>query len=513
MSELKKKKIDDIIGWCTELRNDYNLLNNDIKSESGQIKTMILNKLGLKKNSNEENDNREDVGKISISEKTKVSFSDLKNNLESDKDSIIKSLKETNDRLFNVNDIAETRFKETKENNELLVERIFDLESELKKWPKEKTEPKGKPLEKIKERYLSSVSHNFRTPLTSIISSARIIKKYGNQNSETIDKFVKIILDESDRLLELIINCQDILNLNEIETELQTSLISPIEVFDGIISKNQKKYVNKNVNWKLSKPEILSEINIDYFWFSKILSHLIKLVIGIQDSIDIFASINSEKNNNISFEIKNTEDPCSNLISIEKWLDELSYDNCTLADGKLGTDLVLDICNKVIKKHNGYILINTDYPETRYLKIVIPATPILNKDIEGVNSSVEKNNKTKKTILHVDDDKNLIDVVRLLLINEPYDIVNTTRGDLAKELALEHNPDLILLDIMMPDMSGYVVLGQLKNDTLTKDIPVIALSVSSEREKSLKSGAKKHITKPMNEKKLISAIKELISQS
>lgn len=116
-----------------------------------------------------------------------------------------------------------------------------------------------------------------------------------------------------------------------------------------------------------------------------------------------------------------------------------------------------------------------------------------------------------KKILHIDDDKNLIELVRLLLLGKPYKIIGETCGKNTLRLAQEHHPDLILLDMLMPDLSGYEILEQLKCNSETKNIPVVALSVSSERERSLSAGATAHITKPIQEKKLFDTLHELTS--
>lgn len=116
-----------------------------------------------------------------------------------------------------------------------------------------------------------------------------------------------------------------------------------------------------------------------------------------------------------------------------------------------------------------------------------------------------------KKILHIDDDKNLIDLVRLLLMGEPYKLIGETEGKNTMQQVKTHQPDLILLDMLIPDMSGYEILEQLRQDAETKHIPVVALSVSSERERSLNAGATVHLTKPINDVKLVNTIHELTS--
>ncbi len=112
-----------------------------------------------------------------------------------------------------------------------------------------------------------------------------------------------------------------------------------------------------------------------------------------------------------------------------------------------------------------------------------------------------KDQVRKYTVLAVDDDPNNLSVVGGLL-QSLYDVKVATSGQRALELASKAPlPDLILLDIMMPNMDGHAVLAALKSDRLTRDIPVIfltAMDASSDEELGLKHGAVDYITKPLN---------------
>jgi len=104
----------------------------------------------------------------------------------------------------------------------------------------------------------------------------------------------------------------------------------------------------------------------------------------------------------------------------------------------------------------------------------------------------------KDTLLIVDDVPENIDVIRDTLKDE-YRIIATTQGKKAFQLACNRKPDLILLDIMMPEIDGYTVCKQLKSDNKTSDIPVFfttALNTEEDETKGLSLGAVDYITKP-----------------
>ncbi len=117
------------------------------------------------------------------------------------------------------------------------------------------------------------------------------------------------------------------------------------------------------------------------------------------------------------------------------------------------------------------------------------------------------------TVLAVDDDH----VIRgLLLVNlemEGYDVMAASDGRDALEKVAEQRPDLILLDVMMPHVSGWEVLEQLKADQATRDIPVIFLSaraMETDIQKGLKLGVDRYVTKPFDPIDLMDLVSELL---
>jgi len=110
------------------------------------------------------------------------------------------------------------------------------------------------------------------------------------------------------------------------------------------------------------------------------------------------------------------------------------------------------------------------------------------------------NDLSEFTVLIVDDTETNIDIL-VDTLGDDYDIAVAMDGESALEAVEEEPPDLILLDIMMPDMDGYEVCKRLKDNPKTADIPVIflsALTEADEKQKGLKLGAVDFLTKPFN---------------
>ncbi|AXA37460.1 MAG: hypothetical protein KatS3mg130_0080 [Candidatus Sumerlaea sp.] len=122
----------------------------------------------------------------------------------------------------------------------------------------------------------------------------------------------------------------------------------------------------------------------------------------------------------------------------------------------------------------------------------------------------------KPKILAVDDENDLLLIVKTALSNEGYFVITATNGYDALALAEDERPDLIILDIMMPEMSGFEVLQALRQNEATERIPVIMLTGLSDREKirdALSSGIDYYIVKPFELNDLVSKVKLAISDS
>jgi len=120
-----------------------------------------------------------------------------------------------------------------------------------------------------------------------------------------------------------------------------------------------------------------------------------------------------------------------------------------------------------------------------------------------------------KKILIVDDDKNIVELVKLTLGDE-YDYIDAFNGIEALQKAKKEKPDLVLLDIMMPDMDGYEVCQRLGADPETKDIVIAMLSAKKEDHDILEGidvGAIAYITKPFNATELVEKVEELLEVS
>ncbi len=115
-----------------------------------------------------------------------------------------------------------------------------------------------------------------------------------------------------------------------------------------------------------------------------------------------------------------------------------------------------------------------------------------------------------KKILVVDDEPNVVRTLTFVLKKEGYDVSSAGDGEEAMLKINESKPDLITMDVQMPDISGFDVTAVLKNDDETKDIPVLIVSVMDDKDKAHKLGASDCLTKPFSKQSLLNKVNQLL---
>ena len=120
---------------------------------------------------------------------------------------------------------------------------------------------------------------------------------------------------------------------------------------------------------------------------------------------------------------------------------------------------------------------------------------------------------SKAKFLIADDEPFNIEVLEQALDETDYQVVTASNGQEAWAKIQSEQPDLILLDLMMPVMDGFAVLAKVKEDAMLRDIPVIIVSAENDSKsvvKGIKQGAEDYLTKPVNTEQFLKKVKEFL---
>jgi two-component system alkaline phosphatase synthesis response regulator PhoP len=119
----------------------------------------------------------------------------------------------------------------------------------------------------------------------------------------------------------------------------------------------------------------------------------------------------------------------------------------------------------------------------------------------------------RKKILLVDDSNTILMMERFILRNDPYELVSASNGEEAVRKAEEHQPDLILLDVIMPKMGGFEACRLIRGNEATRSIPVIMVTTRGEAanvESGWANGCTDYVTKPINAVELLAKVRSIL---
>ena len=121
-----------------------------------------------------------------------------------------------------------------------------------------------------------------------------------------------------------------------------------------------------------------------------------------------------------------------------------------------------------------------------------------------------------RRILIVDDEPNIVDSLEFLMRGSDYEVRVARNGEEALQLAESFRPDVVLLDVMMPQRSGFEVCQKIRENPALRDVKIIMLTAKGrdvEKEKGLDLGANTYVTKPFSTKELMNTVRGLLSRS
>jgi CheY-like chemotaxis protein len=362
--------------------------------------------------------------------------------------------------------------------------------------------------------FLANMSYEMRTPLNSIIGFSKLLA----QTDDDYDRkeYLKIILENND-ILNLLIN--NIIDLSNIENDAFKMKIEEIDLIKAMRDISQfviKKIEGSAVRFTFEEPDLSQcRIMIDFGHFFQVINTLLSNSIKFTSKGTITLRY-SVKNNSILFEVKDTG------VGISKDKIPLVFNRFVrIFDDTTETCLGLEIVSRIIKQMGGEIGVESDYGKGAHFWFTLPITmndSIVSKRVDKENLSVqyddcsEGSSVAQKTILVAEDDRSNYKLYEVLLKNK-YILHHAWNGEEAVELSKECNPDLILMDINMPVMDGYMALKRIREDGCKVPIAAVtAYALSDEEEKIIESGFDSYISKPLNSKVLFKTIDDLLNK-
>ncbi len=369
---------------------------------------------------------------------------------------------------------------------------------------------------RLKSEFLSNMSHELRTPLNSVMALSRVLLMQGKGRFTAEEaSYLEIIERNGKHLLSLI---NDILDLAKIESgrmEIGAEEFSLGErigaVAEGLQPICRDKGIELTIDVEEGLPRLFTDGRRVHQIFQNVIGNAVKFTPAGRVSVTA-----RRQGDEIVVVVADTGIgiPEKDLPHI---FDEFRQADGTAARSFEGTGLGLAIASRSARLLGGRISVKSTFGTGSTFTVFLPVNPssplpvsttertsIASAGHPGVLAS-----DRRRTVLVVDDDPRDASLIAGFLAGEGYDAVTALSGKEALRLAEVHRPFAITLDVLMPDMDGWEVLGGLKRNPITASIPVIIVSMSEDRETGLALGAIAVVAKPVDRGALLAEVRRV----
>lgn len=391
-------------------------------------------------------------------------------------------------------------------------------------------------LDMMKIRFFTNISHEFRTPLTLILTPIERLLKQPDGTDHRNQ--LQLIQRNAKRLLHLVNQLLDFRKMEVQEIKLNPSRGDIIKFISEIAGSFTDIADKKNIHFTLETSIESLEASFDSDKLERILFNLLSNAFkftpeagAISVHLDLHYTGTPEDNGAASLQIS-VED---NGIGIPPEKQERIFERFFQHDmpGTVvnpGSGIGLAITREFVRLHHGTVRVDSEPGKGSCFTVLLPVTPVdalphvspaapstitlLPFRKEETGTGPAQRNGRKPTVLLIDDNEDF----RFYLkdnLGVHFNITEAANGKEGWEKALSAKPELIVSDIMMPEMNGIELSKKLKKDPRTALIPLILLTARAEEEQQLEgfeTGANDYITKPFNFEILLARIHNLLAE-
>jgi PAS domain S-box-containing protein len=358
-------------------------------------------------------------------------------------------------------------------------------------------------VDRLKDEFVSVVSHELRTPLTSIRGSLGLLAagKLG-EVPEKGKRMLDIAVQNTDRLVRLI---NDILDIERIESGRVTMELHPVDAAElahqavDVMSAMAEKAGVRLFAWADRQP-----MEADPDRILQVLTNLLSNAIKFSpQGAEVTVGVVRE-GPEVVFRVRDQGRgiPADRLESIFERFQQVDSSD---ARDKGGTGLGLAICRSIVQQHGGRIWVESEPGQGSTFTFTLPGA------LEPRPAAADDDGDGP-LVLVCDDDPSIVQVVEEILRGWGYRTVGVTDGDSAVREATRLHPDAILLDMMMPGMTGSDTLKALRQRADTRAIPVVILSALKPMPRVQRAReVVDWVEKPFQEGSLLHALEEAVS--
>jgi signal transduction histidine kinase len=341
----------------------------------------------------------------------------------------------------------------------------------------------------LKTRFLSHMSHEFRTPLNSILALSRLLlDRIDGDLIPEQERQIGYIRRSAENLLELV---NDLLDLSKVEAgkiEVKPTRFTVASLFGALRGALRPLLTAPAVELIFDAGDDLPELHTDEAKVAQILRNLISNALKFTESGEVRVTARYGADDGmVRFTVRDTGIGIAPQ-NLDKIFEEFSQIDNRLQRKVKGTGLGLPLSRSLAELIGGSIAVESVPDQGSLFTLTIPAT------FGEVGAASIVPDDARKRVLIIDDDETFRYVMKQIIRNEPrYDVVEASDGGEGLRAARDNRPDVIVLDLQMPNVDGFTVLQGLNADNRTSIIPVIvatSLAVDAELKARLPIGTR-----------------------
>ncbi|MBD2163371.1 response regulator [Calothrix membranacea FACHB-236] len=366
---------------------------------------------------------------------------------------------------------------------------------------------------RLKDEFLANMSHELRTPLNSILGmSELLLEEVFGSLTERQRQFLQTVEKSGEHLLELI---NDILDLSKIESgkmELQLASISIPPLCESSLNFVKQQARQKQIQLNCQIDDNVTEIQADE---RRLLQVLVNLLANAVKFTPEGGSVRLEvkmhlPEQTVEFQVIDTGIGIA-AADMNKLFQPFVQLDSSLSKRYPGTGLGLSLVRRIVDLHGGSIRVESELGKGSCFSVILPWHSLQEDDDLPLALQTIVQDISMQQALVVEDSTAAANQIKHYLAEMGATSIIHPVGQGALQLALRVKPDVIVLDLLLPDCSGWEVLTKLKTHSQTQHIPVIVISVVDKRSRSLELGAAEHILKPLSRQKFYQALRQIFA--
>jgi signal transduction histidine kinase/DNA-binding response OmpR family regulator len=372
-------------------------------------------------------------------------------------------------------------------------------------------------LDQLKSNVFTNISHELRTPLTLLVAPLDDLeKRFGSIHSITLMK------SNLNKLMNLINQILDLSKFDAGRMKLFNQYENLTIFVESVVDSFKLLALSKNIKINLITPKPTITFAFDKDKLEKVLNNLLTNAIKFTPKNGIIKVELIKKEENVVIKVRDSgigikEEDLSRIFD-RYYQIENKYNHANA-----GTGVGLALTKELVNIMNGTIKVESKFDEGSEFTVELPfllpntekidETLIPNKLIdENPSVNIQSDDKSKELLLIVEDNEDMRAYIRDVFSNK-FEVMFAKDGRLGAEMALNEIPDLIISDLMMPEMDGLSLCKILKNDLRSCHIPIVLLTAKSDldcRIEGYETGADEYITKPFSTNELKSRVNNLL---